>query len=246
MGVHYGIRPTGNSIYIPPIITNGLILHLDAANTSSYSGTGDTWFDISGNNNNATKNGNVNNPTWNSSGFWNFPATATGLNGGFIINNSASLSAAGTMTVELWFTLQTKSIVSGDSAWMAIFSKGSTRSNQTPGISINQSTSSNRYLHIERPTAFNSSVNTFTDYTGNRWYYVTAVLSSTSFGYLNGQQVSTVSGGIVANSNPIYLGLDSVEEMFCGKMAIVRVYNRALSVSEILQNFDAVRTRFGL
>jgi hypothetical protein len=50
---------------------------------------------------------------------------------------------------------------------MAIFSKGSTRSNQTPAISINQSTTL-RYLHIERPTAFNSAAQLFTDYSGNQ------------------------------------------------------------------------------
>ena len=39
------------------IITDGLILHLDAGNTDSYSGSGNTWSDISGNNNHGTLNG---------------------------------------------------------------------------------------------------------------------------------------------------------------------------------------------
>jgi len=230
----------------PRIITNGLVLALDAANPKSYPGSGTTWNDLSGNGNNAILDGNVNNPVWNSQGYFNFQATATGLNGGMIINNSATLEAIGTSaTVELVFTLELKTL--GDSAWMAIFSRGSTRNNQTPAISINQTNDGTfRYLHIERPGSFNSAANLFTDYTGNQWYHVTAVLGSTSFGYLNAQQVSTSAGGITTNSYPIYLGLDSSIEMFKGKLSIVRMYNRALSATEVLQNYNATKTRFGL
>jgi hypothetical protein len=233
--------------YNTSVVRDGLVLYLDAANPKSYPGTGTTWFDLSGNSNNAILNGNANNPVWNSSGYWSFPATTTGINGGMIINNSSSLQTISTMTVELFFTLETKTLVSGDSDWMAIFSKGSTRSNQTPAISINQGASGSfRFLHIERPTAFNSSNNLFTDYTGNQWYHVVAILSTTSFGYLNTNQVSTASGGITANSFPIYLGLDSGLEMFKGKLAIVRVYNKALSTNEIKKNFEATRGRYGI
>jgi hypothetical protein len=230
--------------YNTSIVRNGLVLHLDAANSKSYPGAGNTWFDLSGNGNNAIKNGNAANPVWNEQGYWDFPASTTGINGGFIINNSASLSTVSNCTVELFFTLQSKTL--GDSDWMAIFSKGSTRSNQTPAISINQGTSGFRYLHIERPSAFNSANNIFTDYTGNQWYYVTAVIGSTSFGYLNTQQVSTAAGGMVANTNPIYLGLDSGLEMFKGKLSIVRMYNRNLTSQEIQQNFEATRGRYGI
>jgi len=235
----------------PNIIRNGLVLALDAANPLSYPGSGTIWSDISGNGNNATLNGNVINPVWNSAGYWSFFATANGLNGGMIVSGSNSLSAIGTSaTVELVFTLETKTIISGDSAWMAIFSRGgpgAPSTNQNPAISINQTNDGTlRYLHIERPSSFNSAANLFTDYTGNRWYHVTAVLGSTSFGYLNAQQVSTSAGGITANINPIFIGYDGDNEMFKGKLSIVRMYNRALSATEVLQNYNATRGRFGL
>ena len=229
----------------PKIVENGLILYLDAANEKSYPGSGTTWFDLTGNNNNAILNGNANNPVWNSNGYWNFPATTTGINGGMIINNSATLQSISQMTVELFFTLESKTLVSGDTDWMAIFSKGSTRGNQTPAISINQGTTL-RYLHVERPTAFNSASALFTDYSGNVWYHVVAVLGPTSFSYLNTNQVSTASGGITANTNPIYIGLDSGLEMFKGKLSVVKVYNKTLTLTEIKQNFEALRGRFGI
>jgi hypothetical protein len=234
------------TVYNSNIVRNGLVLHLDAANKKSYSGSGNTWFDLSGNGNNAIKNGNAANPTWREQGFWDFPASIVGINGGFIINNSDSLYTISNCTVELFFTLESKTVASGDSDWMAIFSKGSTRTNQTPAISINQGITNNRYLHIERPSAFNSANNIFTDYTGNKWYYVTAVIGTTSFGYLNSQQVSTSAGGMISNTHPIYLGLDSASEMFKGKLSIVRMYNRNLTAAEILQNFEATRGRYGI
>ena len=230
----------------PNIVTDGLVLYLDADNPRSYPGSGLTWTDLSGNGNNAILNGNANNPTWDSAGYWNFPATTIGLNGGMFISASNSLDAISTCTIEILHTLQTKTLASGDSDWMCLISKSTTRSNQTPAISINQGTSSFRYLHIERPTLFNSAANLYTDYTGNLWYHTVAVVASTSFGYLNATQVSTASGGMVANNYPIYLGLDSGLEMFKGKMAIVRMYNRPLSAQEVLQNYNATKTRFGL
>jgi hypothetical protein len=230
-----------------PIVRNGLVIHLDAANKNSYSGSGARiWRDISGNNNNAVLNGNSANPVWNSLGFWNFPASTIGVNGGMIISSSASLNTITDCTIEIYHTLETKSLVSGDSDWMCIFSKSSNRNDQAPAISINQGATGNRYLHIERPSTFNSANNTYTDYTGNKWYCTVAVISSTSFGYLNNVQISTSAGGILATSFSIHLGYDTVEEMFKGKLGIIRMYNRALSVQELTQNFNVTRSRFGL
>ena len=48
--------------YNTSVVRDGLVLYLDAANSKSYPGSGTTWFDLTGNNNNAILNGNVNNP----------------------------------------------------------------------------------------------------------------------------------------------------------------------------------------
>lgn len=239
------------TIYSPSIVTNGLVLMLDAANVRSYPGTGNSWFDLSGNGNTATRNGNANNPVWNSAGYFTFPATSLGVNNAFTVADSTSLRNLTDITVELWFTLETKSLISGDIDWMGIFSKDNgSRGDQRPAISINQGLNNgNRYLHIERPSAFNSSADLFTDYTGTRWYNVAASISTNnniSKGYLNAVEVSSASGGITGNSNIIYIGTDSGSELFKGRLAIVKVYNRALSETEIAQNFNAVRDRFGI
>ena len=238
------------TFYSPNTVTSGLVLHLDAANIRSYPGTGNSWFDLSGNGNTATKNGNAANPVWNSVGYFTFSATSLGTNNAFTVADSATMRDINNMTVELWFTLETKTLISGDSDWMAIVSKDNgTRGDQRPAISINQGASGNRYLHIERPSAFNSSTDLFTNYTGTQWYCVTATISTTnnvSRGYLNGVQVSSTSGGMTGNSNIFYIGTDSQSELFKGRLAIVKVYNRELSVGEITQNFNVLRNRFGI
>ena len=47
------------NLYGPRIVTDGLVLHLDAANRKSYPGSGSTWYDLSGNGNNGTINSGV-------------------------------------------------------------------------------------------------------------------------------------------------------------------------------------------
>lgn len=229
--------------YNTSVVRDGLVLYLDAANPKSYPGSGATWYDLSGKNNNALLNGNANNPTWNSSGYWSFRALESSANNGMQITNSSSLQVS-TMTVELIFTLETKT--TGDGDWMCIFNKSSTRGNQNPAISINQGASSNRYLHIELPSAFNSSVNLFTDYTGNKWYHVASTFGASSIGYLNTTQVSSIAATITSNTHNIHLGYDSSSEVFKGKLAVVRVYNKALSLNEIKTNFNATRGRYGI
>ena len=57
----------------PPVVTSGLVLYLDAANRKSYSGTGNTWYDVSGKNYHATL---FNSPTY-SPGFIKFRSATT-------------------------------------------------------------------------------------------------------------------------------------------------------------------------
>jgi hypothetical protein len=218
------------------IADESLLVYLDASNISSYPGTGNTWYDLSGNNNNAILNGNASNPYWTGDSFY-FPATANGLNGAMQIPSSTTLNDASEFTISMLFTLETKTVISGDSAWMCLFSKSVSSSGQSPAISIHQDSGS-RYLHIERPSGFNSSSNIFTDYTGQTWYHVVAVISTTSYGYINGTQVSTALGGTTSTTNPIYIGTDYDSEMFKGKLRYLKVFNRALTAEEIAIEAD--------
>jgi hypothetical protein len=223
----------------PTLVTNGLVIHLDALNTDSYSGSGNTWFDLSGNGNNATRNGQTGNPTWDSTNGWLFSATVNGVNGGFTISNSSSIQNLTTITVFLVIAMQTKTLISGDTDWMAIYSKHG--SDQRIAISINQTPNSTlRYLHIEAPSATNSPANTFTndDYTGTKFNIIAARITTTgTTGWLNGNVVSSSSVTTTGNTGTLYLGTDIDNEMFKGYMKSTLTYNRNLSDFEMNQVF---------
>jgi hypothetical protein len=81
-----------------PIIADGLQVHLDAGNLASYSGSGSTWFDISGNSRHATLE---NSPTWSSSnqGFFTF----NGTNQRGINSSSSGVLNNGSRSISSWF-----------------------------------------------------------------------------------------------------------------------------------------------
>ena len=78
----------------PNIVTSGLVLSLDAANTKSYPGSGTTWFDISGNNNHFTL---FNSPTYNSLGYFELDGTNDYIRS----TNTLDLSISNAVTVEI-------------------------------------------------------------------------------------------------------------------------------------------------
>ena len=78
----------------PKIVTDGLILCLDAANPKSYSGSGSTWTDLSGNNNNFTINGS----TFNSEGFFNFVDN----NGDYIISSGDIIGGKNDLSFDMF------------------------------------------------------------------------------------------------------------------------------------------------
>jgi hypothetical protein len=233
------------------LITNGMVMYLDASNLDSYSGTGNTWYDLSGNNNNATKNGNAANPTWNAGGYFTFSASdgSTGANNIFTVANSATLSNLTDITVQFICAMETKTPVGSDYDWMCIVTKGEEGGNQKPGTSVNQ-LPGNRYYHIETPTGVNSASDLFTnaDYTGNKWNMFQTRVSNAggTQGWLNGTQVSTSGTTTTGNTSTTYIGSNGFFELFKGKMGVVCIYNRALSNAELVQNYNYFKGRFGL
>jgi hypothetical protein len=231
--------------YSPKIVTNGLVLALDAANLNSYPGTGNTWYDLSGNNNHATKNGNTANPVWNSAGYFTFAASdgSTGANNIFTVANSATLQNLTDVTVQFICAMETKTPVGSDYDWMCIVTKGE-EGFQRPGTSVNQS---GRYYHIETPAGTNSGTVFFdADYTGTKFNMFQTRVSNAggTQGWLNGAQVSTSGNTTTGNTSTLYVGSNGFFELFKGKFGCLYIYNRALTDDELLQNYNALRRRF--
>ena len=221
---------------IVTIVTSGLIMNLDAGNTASYPGTGNIWYDLSGNGYNGTL---TNGPTYNSS------------NGGSIVIdgtndyiNGASISSqlTGDITVEAWIKIST-----APSDWVRVIGTGANPSgNRTFGLWC----ATNRTILWQRYGSANVSIQPNNVLATGNWYNIAATTSGNSHAvYINGVSVgtSTTNSPWAASNESITLGSAvGIHAYLTGNMAVSRIYNRGLSSNEVLQNYNAIKSRFGL
>ena len=214
----------------PKIITDGLVLCLDAGNNKSYPGSGNTWTDLSGQGNNGTL---INSPTYNNTngGNFNFDELNDYVDCGQILNNSAYTKIA-------WFRPETSTsnIISGASTSQhAFWMSGSDNT-------IHSGHNGSWYIVSHRP---NNPGNML-----NQWW-CGAVTFNTSTGwvlYLNGEQVDTDSDTTAPTGDgTVFIGAYTAGgNLFDGDIPVVQIYNRVLTASEIKQNFNALRGRFSI
>lgn len=209
----------------PEIVNNGLQIHLDAANLKSYPGSGTTWTDLSNNGRNATLNGTV---------------TFSSTNGGSLNMNATSD----------YITFST--ITTSPPMTFSFFYKTSTISATLSSI-LNQSgdanfdmwrSGSSLYVYTTNTDASRTSITWTSALVVEQWYHVTGVFSASGrFLYLNG--VLVASDAKVSNSVTTS-GISTNGYNLDGDFANFMIYNIALSAAEVLQNFEAMRGRYGI
>jgi hypothetical protein len=241
----------GNNSYIapqfqaPPIttgeVTNGLLLYLNAGNTSSYSGTGITWYDLSGNNNHGTMRAN------NSGSLPVFQNGSLYFNGStsYVSIVSSVIPDNGSWTLSTW-----AKVPSGGNAEMI-----NTRNASTGTGFLLTSRSNGIRLQLNAPGERSWEPNSSSTFMDNTWHLITItvdVFNNQMKWYIDNNLANTinVSAGSLTGQGNFVIGWDyawnSSEAYFRGNVAAVSVYNSVLSSSEITTNFNAVRTRFGL
>ena len=216
----------------PKIVTDGLVLALDAGSKKSYPGSGTTWTDLSGNGNDGTL---TNGPTFSSD------------NGGAIVfdgtNDRVECPNVNPSSISLEFWFKWTNL---NDAWLI--------SNQT-GYGNNN----NGYLfRIDYPSYacyFRAGYDTgyiqcASSITLNDWYHFVGVVSTDgSRLYKNGVSVSTAAGITIdyTGVTGLTIGSDRAGVVrTAGDMSNIRIYNRTLSAQEVLQNYNAQKSRFGL
>ena len=215
----------------PRIVTNGLIVSLDAADRNSYPGSGTSWSDLSGNNNNGTL---VNSPTFSSA------------NGGSIVFNGTNQYVTDTINIaNTAFTII---------CW--VYSNVTPTSDTVFSIGTGAATRQALHLRMVTNTSFlfglyNDDLSaTVTGVTGV-WNCL-AVTLTTGFVqsiYQNGIfNTSRTAGGYYTGNTTCNIGrwANDSAEYVNGNIPIVQVYNRALSATEVRQNYDAQKSRFNL
>jgi len=238
--------------YNTSIVRDGLVLHLDAANKKSYPGTGTAWNDLSGN----SKNGIlVNGVGYNSSnrGALIFDKINDYVSLANTYSSPSLPTGASSRTVIACF--KTSSSFSG-LPYEHIVHYGSQSINQAYGIALfllngqyyisNHTWSGTSYMS-SYPVAINTLywvAVTYNDASSPRnAFYVNGSFESISFGQGKTSDYAINTGTGVQMNIGTRIG---PAEYFGGEVYFAQVYNRALSSTEISQNFEATRGRYGI
>jgi hypothetical protein len=230
------------SVTISCVVTSNLILHYDPSNTSSYSGTGTTITDLSG----GGRNGTMSNIT-HTSPYFTYNGTSSQIS---IPDDVVLEPGTGDFTVEAWIY---HSVITGSQrTFISKTDNGGEANDWSYGLRTNAAGAT--YLEIGNGTTSVTSPS-YNVSTG-QWYQVvgvwTNVASNSIALYINGvsQGSNSHSFTSVKNSiNPIYLGNyngNEFQQSFNGRMGITRLYNKSLSSSEVLQNFNTSKSKYGL
>ena len=253
MGVFAG--PTESWIDLSPqnslngLVTDGLVLALDAGRTLSYPGSGTTWTDLSGNGNNFTL---FNSPSYSSAGYINFD----GVNDYARSTSTLDLSPYNQITIEIGMRVNTTSSPSG----MA-FEHSSNWNTQSMGFGLlPNSSGGTTYVSNSHHTNQSGGSGRF-DYNGilgtditvhtNIWSRI--VDSTGRNAYINAIERSVLSGSTTTSSYPsfrndyLYISSRAGTSIFANhRVYFLRIYGRKLTASEIQQNFNATRSRFSI
>ena len=223
------------------IVTDGLILNVDPGFTPSYPTTGTTWYNLGG-----TVNGTlINSPTFNTNDGGTF--VLDGTDDYFNFGNNFNITT-GPFTIE-YFAKPT----SGAVQYAKIISKGTF---QQPGWAayFGRDPSNNQYsisLQYSNNSGGTIDLNTASNVALNVFYHVvyTRDTNNTLSTYLNGSFVRS-SANVTFSFTSSYsyvIGRSTVgAENFKGSVGVVRQYNRALTSAEVLQNYNAQKSRYGL
>ena len=231
----------------PKSITDGLQVYLDAANPKSYPGSGTDWTDLTGNGYNATL---VNSPTHNSDvGFISFDGTDQ------YANHTVLAFATGSFdfTFEVWFkmrTLPTAQYNDNGHIW------GGENGNDVV-MYVNPASSGESQLNLVYDDSRYSGAghNTSGTITANSWVQWTCQgrqSDNTIAHYLNGKLDRTFNATVSGQENKSRFSdamiardsrYDKYSELDC---AVIKEYHRILTATEVAQNFEALRGRFGL
>jgi len=222
----------------PQIIRDSsLVLGLDASDANSnYRSNGRIWNDLSGNNNTGSI---VNGATLNNDSYGSF--VFNGINSYITLGNPSTLNVYSAFTLSTWFKLPSST------TYQSIIARGRT-SAQWDGYELGFNGGS-RTLRATSENAAGSIV-TF-DLVSNRvvddgnWHYgVFTFNGTTGIMYVDGTTAGSSTGTFNNNNHTNYIGRRENGAYFSGSIANVQIHNRALSATEILQNYNQYLSRF--
>jgi hypothetical protein len=230
--------------FVPtPIITTGLILNYDISNQLSYPGSGSTITDLQLNSNSTT----FNSPTYTSSG--GSYLTFNGSNQYFVTNTALGSklnpdSSSTIISIFVWVYPMDNGVIVQEIGQ-------ATPNTGWHDSQIEMVLGTIRFSVWQNQPGFASSISTPL----NNWYYVGFTYDGTNLrGYVNGSLA--VTSGTISRSTPganLYYAIASADGTNLGdgsyanmRFGGMQVYNTALSTNDVLNNYNATKSRFGL
>lgn len=232
--------------YNPKIVTDGLVLYLDAANPKSYPGTGTSWYDLSGNNRHCSW---VSSPSYSTNEVSGYFSTLGNRCSGppsnsFGINNTSGYTI---------LNICKQNTLVNTGAFHFYSSNGASGSSSR-GI-FSHLTWGNDSVYIDQGGCCGDNVRTSVgsggSQTWNFWCFTKDSSSRKIYKNKNSLVQNTVAA---ANINLDARNVDVVGSADYGgnsstwnaRISIFIVYNRGLSEDEVKQNFSALRGRYGI
>jgi hypothetical protein len=239
----------GRIAYYGNIVKDGLILNLDAAKKDSYAGSGTVWRDTSGNGNSGSL---VNGPTFSRD------------NGGSIVFNGSNQYVSSSVGTTL-------DIGTSVSVTLSCWIKYTTSATNYTGLvckatSANPMTGFQMLLYTNRLSCELASAGTVfigpltgllgtTTLNTGQWFNTVLTINrstNTVSAYVNGvlessQTNASVSTSNLTNTSNLLICTERSSTFFLnGSVSNVQVYNRALGAAEVTQNYNALKSRYGL
>jgi hypothetical protein len=232
-------------VYGPKVIKDGLVLNLDSMDINSYPGTGTTWYDVSGYNNHGTMYGFTGPSAGATSGFdtttkymmfdRHSGAGDGTVNNRVVVPNSDSLDEVlcqNGMTIDMWIR-ETDYVCTAITKW-----EGSWEVYYCSGLVFRTQGTGGSDLGVGISTSAGTWRNLVTTHDGTTArMYVNGVLTLNTSNTISGQNTT---------SNIAIGGYESGIYATYGAIPIYRLYNRVFTAQEVLQNYNATKTRFGL
>ena len=229
------------------IVTNNLVLHLDAGDSSSYSGSGTTWTDLSGQGNHATL---VSGPTYSSShgGYLNFDGS----------NDHATLPAIDLTGNEITFAIWTYNQTNTTSSLIFL---GDTGAPHASGriLNIHSLPYSRNMYYFDKGYDGSSSAPSYDRLSGSfsstslhtgwtHWAFTANASTGSMKMYRNGELFDSSTGNTRtltnANGNIRRIARTNGSQCVGAYISNLQLYKKELSASEVTQNFDAMKGRF--
>jgi hypothetical protein len=222
----------------PSIVTSGLVLCLDAANPRSYPGSGTAWRDASGTGNNGTLLNGVSYESTN--------------NGTLVFNGTDQYSSVPQSATN---NITSNQITFGGWCFPTISNKyqhilvKNVNESRQYGMWLSQNGTSQIFRNLNGVVS-QGNVSISTNWGVNVWNYIILVYNGSTIKiYLNGNEVfsEAATGNIVTTDSNVNIGGEPSQAFFfSGKISNAILYNQALSASQVTQNFNALRGRYGI